>query len=163
MSVQIELDDYKPLIHKQALICYHKIKNFSSFTIEDLVQEGYLCFYSVLDKYDATKAVFSTFLTTVLRNHFSKVVIQEYKLKVTRIPDMVKVVDNLECYEDERDVVTEIFPETLSDTAVKAVRTIIASDNTKGKLKKQIGEELGVSTREVEKIYGEIKRKIKRI
>ena len=157
----IQIEDYNALIYKQAHICLSKIKDISCLTVEDLAQEGAMCFYNVVNKYDKSKGKFSTFLTTVLKNHYSKLVLYEYKNKYILVPDIVNVYDTTNKWEAEVDFIEESFSEALSDTAFKIATVISKSNNTKNKLKLEIKEDLGITTKELTQGYRELARKMK--
>ena len=161
MKDEIQLKDYKALIYKQANICYNKIKKFSGYLIEDLVQEGVMVFYKILDKYNKEKASFCTFLTTVLKNHYSKIVLYEYKNKFTTSPYITRMVDSSRYWEDEKDFIEESFNKPLTLLACKVAKIIGTSDCSKMGLKSQIKEELGISTRHLNQIYTELEYKLR--
>ena len=156
----MKLDDYYPLIYKQAAYYYHKIKEYSCYVIEDLVQEGVMVFYQILDKYDETKAAFSTYLTVSLRNHYSKITTHEYRNNFICSDNITTLINNKKVsYDKTPNFIEETFAESLSDKAYKAALIIGLSHNTKVKLKNEIKEKLGISTKQLKLIYIELERK----
>jgi len=75
-----KFEDYQKLVEDYAVVAYKKIKKPSIYSLDDLIQEGVIAFVSAQDKYkESSAASFKTWLTLLLRNHFTKIILKSYK------------------------------------------------------------------------------------
>ncbi len=164
--MEYDVLDYHNLIFKEACRCYYRLCDYSSYTKEDLAQEGVLEFYKAIKSYDPSKSKVSTFLTTVLRNFYSKVVMKEYKQKLkkpnTKLYDILmekeKSIDKR--YYTKKDFEENVFSEKLSAVASDVVNIIIETNIPyKERRETFIKKELGISQSILDKTMKEIKRK----
>jgi len=160
--MNIDITSYTPMIYSFANKCYNKIKGFSSYTKDDLVQEGIMIFYKSIPNFDESRASFSTFLSVILRNHYAKLVIKEYKNKFVCVTDIVSKYDeNNFLVQENGDFKERTFSKELSPLA-SDVADVIGNSPKMGKSKREevIKDRLGLSQKDVNKAMRELKHKL---
>jgi len=71
LKSEINLDQYMNVIKSHARVGYTKLRHPSVYSVDDLIQEGVLVFYRVLNSYKENgPAAFKTLLIRSLRNHY---------------------------------------------------------------------------------------------
>ncbi len=151
------------LIRQQALFCHTKIRSFSCYGLDDLVQDGIVKYYDALRCFNSEKANFTTYFSTVLRNHYAKIALSEYRNKHTQVDDIITKHDLVYEYIEDKTrnmgLSQNGFNWNLSKTACKVVN-LIGSTPTKSikETKKFVKSRLGIKTKELNKAYREINR-----
>ncbi|WP_243447595.1 sigma-70 family RNA polymerase sigma factor [Clostridium tetani] len=73
-SLEMILDEFTPTIIKFSSCIY-----LSSYNMEDLIQEGYLYLFNIINKYDPKKSKFKTYANVALKNNYNYLIRQNVK------------------------------------------------------------------------------------
>ena len=151
------------LIRQQAIFCHTKIRSFSCYGLEDLVQDGIVKYYDALRCFNPKKANFTTYFSTVLRNHYAKITLSEYRNKHTQVENIITKYDLVYEYIEDKNrnmgLSENGFNRKLSKTACKVVNLIGTSPPKSIKqTKKYVKSKLGIRTKDLNKVYREINR-----
>lgn len=94
VETELELEQYLNLIRKESWSVARKLWSINNviYEFDDLVNEGILKFYDLLNKYNKDKARFSTILTICLRNHFINII----KSEARRTMENIDTINNIE-------------------------------------------------------------------
>lgn len=94
-ELELELEKYLNLIRKESWRVAKKLWSINNvmYDFDDLMTEGILKFFEVLNKYDKNKKVrFSTILTICLKNHFINII----KSEARRTMENIDTINNIE-------------------------------------------------------------------
>lgn len=76
----LQIQGILPLIQKEAWTCYRKIKQPTSYTIEDLIQEGVIAYLQKYNDYNSNRNnKFVPYILMCIRSHFAAIVQKSYR------------------------------------------------------------------------------------
>jgi len=76
----LQIQKILPLIQKEAWVCYRKMKQPTSYTIEDLIQEGTVICLQKYNDYDSNRNnKFVPYILMCMRSHFAAIVQKSYR------------------------------------------------------------------------------------
>ena len=151
------------LIRQQASFCRAKIRSFSCYELEDLIQDGVIKYYDAIRCFNPKKANFITYFSTVLRNYYAKIILSEYRNKHIQVENIITRYDLVYEYTEDKNrnfgLSETVFNRRLSKKARKVVNLIGASP-PKGikETKKYVKSQLKIKTKDLNKAYREINR-----